>query len=112
MKKARLLLTALIILTLTAGFLSFKASRFTSMPAWRYTNMIVSNGIPYYTTSMFCTSHDASYFFTSWSPYFSNTYFQTGDPGGSLYLTSPNGWYITLRSQPCTVWATYLTTAF
>lgn len=114
MKKARLFLLVLVAVAITGGIFSFKAYRFTSIPAWKYTTMIRSyNNLPYYTTSFFCTSlAEGGYYISNGGTLFTTTFYSTGSPTGVITLSSPGGGNITIPDQPCSVITTYLTTAF
>jgi hypothetical protein len=114
MKKARLLLAVLVSVAVIGGVFSFKASRFTSIPAWKYTTMIRSfNNMPYYTTSFFCTSlAEGAYYISNGGTLYTTTFYSSGAPTGVITLSSPGGGIITIGNQPCSVLTTYLTTAF
>lgn len=114
MKKARLLLLVLVAIAITGAVLSFKAYRFTSIPAWKYTTMMRSaNNLPYYSTRFFCTSlADGAYYISNGGTLWTTTYYSTGAPTGVITLTSPGGSAITIPDQPCVVISTYVTTAF
>jgi len=112
MKKAKFLLTALLVLAVIAGIFSFKANRFTSIPAWKYTTMVRSGILPYYTTTFFCTSLADVYYISNGGTWYTTTFYSVGSPTGVITLKAPNGEAITIADQPCSVTTTYLTTAF
>ncbi|TWW00653.1 hypothetical protein [Chitinophaga pinensis] len=112
MKKAKLLLATLLVVTVIAGILSFQANRFTSISAWKYTTMVRSGILPYYTTTFFCTSLADVYYISNGGTWYSTTLYSVGTPSGVITLRAPNGAAITIADQPCSVTTTYLTTAF
>ncbi|UPK69690.1 hypothetical protein [Chitinophaga filiformis] len=111
MKKARIILIAMIMLAGIGGAFAFKASRFNTSPVWRYTKELSTFGTVYSTSTIFCTALGATRYLTTTGATTTVT-FSIGPAIGNITLEEVGGTHtFIIGNQPCALITTRTTAA-
>jgi len=113
MKKAKIVLSLIALLAIVGGTLAFKAARFTSTPAWTYTDEVATFGTTYGTAVPFCYTETTVFISQNLPGSITTTLSSTaGFPATArVTLEADNGNTITVPLKSCSVKLTTITAA-
>jgi hypothetical protein len=107
MKKARIMLSIMIVIGVLGGIVAFRATRFNSTPALTSTSVFTIGSVVYATTTKHCIH--LGIFATPFGEEIQNTFTTDGVIQGGVLFRGSNGVWITKYTYICNPVVTFTT---